>query len=338
MTNAHESSQPVPVFYDELAAKETVDILAEVLGPTFELFALSCDEKKQELELAARATFILAGWRPVPAEVIEASKGLLGIHKLGAGLDKISLGAASERGVTVTVSAGLNANQVAEHTILLLLGVLRRLPELDRSVRKGRWLKNELRPRLRRLTGRRVGIIGMGHIGQAVATRLRAFECRLAYHDVSRLSREQENELGIAFVNLDDLLSGSEIITLHLPSTPSTQGLLDRDRLGTLPKGAVIVNTSRGDVIDQGALIELLRSGHIGGAGIDVYAQEPPPMDDPLLALDNVVLTPHVAGSSREGIHDLGVEAKRILDQILAGQVPSEVVDVHSPKPPLRGA
>lgn len=319
MSGRNRATGRALVFYDEVAVPATVDLLRGELGPGFQLEALPRDDRDLELQLAARADLILAGWRAVPREVIQAAERLKGIHKLGAGVDKIDLQAAAERGIPVTTSVGGNAPQVAEHTIMLILAVLRQLPELHASMRRGEWRKNEMRPRLRRLAGRAVGIVGAGNIGRAVAGRLAGFGCDVAYADPHALEPDVEQRLGITRLPLDDLIRRSDVLTVHVPSTDATRGMLDAARLAALPPGAVLVNTSRGDVVDHAALIDSLCAGHLTGAGIDVYPDEPPSPSDPLLHVPGVVLTPHVAGSSHEGVQELGREARTVFEQLLDG-------------------
>lgn len=319
------------VFYNEVAHPETVAILSDGLGPRFRLRSLQHDSAHEELDGCREADFVLAGWRPLSGTTIEAAPRLRAVHKVGAGFDKIDVATAARRGVQVTAGAGVNADQVAEHTIALMLGLLKRLRDGDIAVRAGRWPKNEFRPTMRDLGGSVVAIIGMGTVGSAVARRLRAFDCVLRYTDVERRP-ELERELDLSFGPIDEILRGADLVTVHVPLMPATRGLVGAAELSRLPPTAFLVNTSRGEIIDEGALVEALNTRRIAGAGLDVFAIEPPPQDHPLMRMDHVLLTPHVAGSSRRNIARLADQARDVFDAFLRGvPPPSGVTTVTSP-------
>lgn len=318
------------VFYNEIAHPDTVMVLSDGLGPQFRLHSLQHDSAAEELEGCREADFVLAGWRPLPGHTIEAAARLRAVHKLGAGVDKIDVTTAAKRGVQVTAGTGVNAEQVAEHTIALMLGLLRRLRDGDRAVRDGRWPKNEFRPTMRDLGGSVVAIIGMGTVGSAVARRLRAFDCVLRYTDVQRRP-DLERELDLTFGPIDEILYGADLVTVHVPLMPATRGLVGAAELSRLPPKALLVNTSRGEVVDEGALVEALTSRRIAGAGLDVLAVEPPPPDHPLMRMDQVLLTPHVAGSSRRNIARLAEQARDVFDAFLRGAPPPSGVTTVTP-------
>ena len=194
------------IFYDEIAASETVKILRGCFGSKYRLIALEEDDHSREVAEGSVADFILAGWRPISKDILLQSTRLRAIHKMGAGVDKIPIDLATQCGVSVTVSAGLNAAQVAEHTIMLMLSVLRCLTESDSSIRRGSWLKNELRPKLRSLSAQTVGIIGFGSVGRAVAERLLPFGCKLVYCDAVRVKESLERELQVSYMGFESLL------------------------------------------------------------------------------------------------------------------------------------
>lgn len=314
------------VFYCEVAAPETVGIMRKAFGPKYELWALPEDDVALEREGFSRADLILAGWRPAPGASIRAGKNIRLIYKLGAGIEKIDLQEAARQNIPVCAAGGSNAAQVAEHTILLMLALLRRLPEAERTLRQGQWLKNEFRPRLRSLSGRTVGIVGLGRIGRAVARRLAAFDTNLLYYDALRPTPEEEADMGVAYRQLPDLFDQADIVTLHVPLTPQTEGMIGRELLDRLHEEAILVNTSRGNVIDEAALVERLQTKQILGAGLDVFAQEPPDTSDALFALDNVIVTPHIAGSCRENIQMLAQAARRSYEAVLRGETPPDLV------------
>lgn len=238
--------------------------------------------------------YLLTMSTPVGQDWMERLPSLRLVQKLGAGSDRIDLEAARQRGIRVAITRAQNAISVAEHAILLMLAVLRNLLALDRDLRQGRWAKWEYRERSFELFGKRVGIVGFGAIGRAVAERLKGFGTQLAAYDVVKV----DESLGVRQLGLRELFSFAEIVTIHLPLTPETRGLIGRDLLSLLPPHGVLVNTARGGIVDEQALESLLREGRLAGAGLDVFSVEPPSPDHPLLKLPNVVATPHVGGGT----------------------------------------
>lgn len=244
-----------------------------------------------------RADVAFANWFGVNASALAAATRLRLIHKLGAGVDKIDQDACRAHGVTLARIAGGNAVPVAEHTIMLMLAALRRLPEIETRTRSGEWFKEDARVLQRQLSGRRVGLVGLGAIGQAVARRLAGFEVDIVYYDPIRLPTNHERELSVAYLELEELLATSDIVSLHLPLLSSTRGLLSAERIKKLKADAVVVNCARGGLVDEGALAEALRTNRVLAAGLDTFSQEPP-TGSPLLSLPNTVVTAHVAGAT----------------------------------------
>jgi len=259
-------------------------------------FAESYEDDDQHAVLNT-AEVAFANWGKVDAAAISAAPRLRLIHKLGAGVDKIDQDACRERDVALARVGGGNATPVAEHTVMLMLAALRRLPEIDARTRTGEWFKEDARVIQRQLSGRRVGLVGLGAIGQAVARRLTGFEVDLAYFDPVRLSREREADLGVEYVDLDELLRTSDIVSLHLPLTNETRGVLDAERIQALKPECVVINCARGGLVDEAALLEALSTHRILAAGLDTFQKEPP-VDNPLLELPNTVVTGHVAGAT----------------------------------------
>ena len=221
------------------------------------------------------------------------------IQLLSAGYDRADIAAARRAGVPIANNGGANAVAVAEHALMLMLAVYRRLPLQHDNVRRGRWRGNET-PRVHELRGRTLGLVGLGMIGKKTARLARAFGMTVQYYDVARLDEDAEDALGIRFRLLGEILRSSDIVSLHLPLNPSTRHLIGARELALLKPTAVLVNTSRGPVVDEAALIEALSAGRILGAGLDVFDKEPPEADNPLFSLDNVVLTAHLAGPTAE--------------------------------------
>ncbi|MEH3139336.1 MAG: 2-hydroxyacid dehydrogenase [Mycobacterium kyogaense] len=227
--------------------------------------------------------------RPLSARDIKRGGRLRLVHKLGAGVNTIAVDAATARGIAVANMPGANAPSVAEGTLLLMLAALRRLPELDAATRAGKgWPPDpSLGETVRDIGGCTVGLIGYGNVAKSVERIVTAMGARVVH-----TSTRDDGTPG--WRTLADLLAECDIVSLHLPLTDATHGLLGREALAAMKAGAVLVNTSRGPIVDEFALADALRSGHLAAAGLDVFGVEPVPADNPLLTLPNVVLTPHV--------------------------------------------
>ena len=267
-------------------------------GWTYEL-ADSVD-LDQRARLVRDAEILFCGSASPSDEMLAAATRLRFVQKLGAGFDNINVDLCKSMGVGLARLSGNNAVAVAEHTLLLMLAVYKRLRLLENQVRGGGWGKDVARNGNRELRGKVVGTIGMGQIGREVAKRLRGFETTVIYYDVQRAPAEIESALGIEFVDLDDLLRRADIVTLHIPAFPETHHLINEERLRLMKEGSVLINCARGELVDQPALVAALVSGRLSGAGLDCVAEERPGGGEPFLGLENVVLTPHVAGVSIE--------------------------------------
>jgi phosphoglycerate dehydrogenase-like enzyme len=263
----------------------------------------------------ADAWAVVAGSERYGAEVFEAAPVLHAIVRFGAGYDAIDLAAATEAGVAVCVTPGANAEAVADLTLALMLACLRQVPALAASVRQGRWRPPTL---ARDLAGGTVAIVGLGAIGSAVARRLRGFDCTLL--GVDPHPSDATIGLDVAMVGLDTALRRADVITLHAPL--GGPPLLGRRELSLLQSHAVVVNTARGGLIDETALVDALREGTIGGAGLDVFTQEPLAADHPLVALDSVVLTPHASAFTQLAVRQTTDAVAKALRALLSGHVP----------------
>jgi phosphoglycerate dehydrogenase-like enzyme len=218
------------------------------------------------------------------------------VQLLSAGYDSVDLEAARRAKVPVANNGGANAVSVAEHTLMLILTVSRKVIWQHGNVAAGRWRGNGPAPRMYELFGKTLGIVGLGTIGKKVARLAQAFGMRVQYYDIARLSEDAEDALGVRFRLLRELLQTSDVVSLHVPLNASTRGMIGADALAQLKPAAILVNTCRGPVVDEAALCAALSGGKLFGAGLDVFDQEPPRGDNPLLSLDNVVLTAHFAG------------------------------------------
>lgn len=254
--------------------------------------------------------------KPVTAEVLSSAPRLRLVQKIGVGVNTIDLEAARSRRVAVANMPGTNTQAVTEAALMLMLAVLRDLPNFDRASRaEGGWspggVSRDRRNSLGELRGRTVGLVGGGAVASRLVEPLRALGARVVYADKS-----ERPDLGIERRDLDALLEESDVVSLHVPLTAETEGLMDRSALGRMKPGSVLVNTARGGLVEEAALLQALTNGHLRAAGLDVLAEEPPPPDHPFLALDNVVLTPHVAWLTRETLYrsfDVALENVRRL-------------------------
>lgn len=269
----------------------------------------------------------------IDAELIEGAGDQLGlIASFGAGTDHIDLAAAKKRGIMVTNTPGVFTDDTADLAMALIIGVPRRVREGVELVRRGEWTGWAPSGMLgRQLGGKVLAIVGMGRIGQAVAYRARAFGLKIAYHNRHRLPDALETMFGAQYVeDLDDLVAMADILTLHCPATADTIGTMDARRIGLMKPCSSFINTARGDLVDQDALIAALESGALGGAGLDVYPEEPK-VEKRLLAHPNVMTLPHIGSATMEGREASGekvianirfwVDGHRPPDQVLEGLV-----------------
>jgi phosphoglycerate dehydrogenase-like enzyme len=242
------------------------------------------------------------------------------IQQPAVGFDVIDHRAAAEFGIPLANAAGFNADTVADWTLMGMLTVVRQGALADREMRAGGWRPAGLRARdMRALT---VGIVGMGNIGRQVAARLAGFGSRVVYHDVI-----EHAVPGCERVAFDELLERSDIVTLHVPLDGASRALIGRAELARMRPGAILCNASRGPIVDEAALVEALASGHLGGAALDVFEVEPPAADSPLRSMDNVFLSPHVAGGSEQARANLLEQTAANIRRVLAGQQPVNVVN-----------
>lgn len=252
----------------------------------------------------------------VKASVIEAGKNLKLIARGGVGLDNIDVEAARARGITVLNTPGASARSVAELAVGLMFAVLRKISWADAALKRGRWEKKRCQGQ--ELGGKTLGVVGTGSIGREVIRMAKGLgmEVMATKRDLSQVPPELE-ELGVPLIPLDDLLRQADIVTLHLPATDDTKNLFDASTIAKMKKGAVLINCARGGIVDEAALAEALEKGHLSGAGVDVFAEEPPPEDNPLLKFENVVLMPHAGASTDEGQFRVGLEvAEKVIEAL----------------------
>jgi phosphoglycerate dehydrogenase-like enzyme len=281
-------------------AAETVQFAREMTPPGFALIAASPTNPAYREALVA-AEYLLGNVEGMDAAFYRSAPRLRLVQLFSAGYDRIDINAARAAGVLIANNGGANSRAVAEHTILLMLAVYRRLVRQHAMVSAGRWRGNQPVPPMFELQGRTLGVIGLGAIGKRVARiAMGGFDMRVQYNDIIRLSEDAEDAMGVRYRLLAELLQTSDIVTLHVPLTARTHRMISTAQLALMQPHAVLINCSRGAVIDLEALHEALTSGRIAGAALDVFPVEPPSPSEPLLTLDNVALTAHLAGSSRE--------------------------------------
>jgi D-3-phosphoglycerate dehydrogenase len=264
---------------------------------------------------------ITRGGIRVTRDIMASSPRLRAIGVHGIGCDHVDLIAARELGKVVLNTPEALSVTVAEMAIAMMLSLTRRIAVADRAVRTGGWDRKYTDLIGIELHGKNVGLIGLGRIGAATARRLKAFDVRLIYWSRTR-HPDLEHELGLEWMNLHELLEISDIVSLHIPRAPETQHLIGARELASIKRGAMIVNTARGNIIDETALIEALRSGRVAGAALDVFEQEPVKPNNPLLGMDNVVLAPHLGASSLEAMQRMATQVAQGVIDVLEGKEP----------------
>jgi len=271
--------------------------IARELGPVgFELALVTRESAEFAAALGAAEYMVCYPTVKMHDAFYAAAPRLRLVQLLSAGYDDVDLAAARRAKVPIANNGGANAISVAEHAMMLMLTVARRVIWAHGSVSAGRWRGNGPSPRMYELFGKTLGIVGLGTIGKKVARLGKAFGMRVEYYDIARLNEDAEDALGVRFRLLNEVLANADVVSLHVPLNDSTRGMIGAGELARIKPTAILINTSRGPVVDERALHHALSTGKLFGAGLDVFDQEPPPPDNLLLKLDNVVLTAHFAG------------------------------------------
>src|SRR6266849_317827 len=273
-------------------------------------------------EIADADALIVRSSTKVTAELLDQAKKLRTVGRAGVGVDNIDLDAATKRGVLVMSTPGGNAISVAEHTFALLLALARQVPQLDKAIHEGRWEKSSAAGT--EVRGKTLGLIGLGRIGSEVAVRAEAFDMRVLAYD-PYISEAAAHEISVELVPLEKLLGESDFVSLHTALSPATQNLISAVTIRKMKDGARVINTARGELIDEAALAEALKSGKLAGAAVDVFVEEPP-KNSPLVGLPNLIATPHVAGSTAEAQEEVGTQvAVQIKDYLAEGIIRNAV-------------
>ena len=275
------------------------------------------DQEKLK-ELVRDVSAIIVRSKPkVTKEIIDAAPNLKVIARAGVGLDNIDVEYAKSKGIEIVNAPAASSRSVAELAIALIFNVARKIAFADRKMRDGVWAKKQCMGF--ELEGKTLGVIGFGRIGYSVAKMASAIGMKILIYDVNK-DYERAREVGGKFVELEELLKNSDVVTIHVPLLESTYHLINEERLKLMKPTAVLINTSRGAVVDTNALVKALQEGWIAGAGLDVFEEEPLPKDHPLTKLDNVVLTPHIGASTVEAQERAGIEVAEKVVKVLKGE------------------
>ncbi|MCB0116688.1 MAG: 2-hydroxyacid dehydrogenase [Caldilineaceae bacterium] len=317
---------PKVLFFTNLSS-EVVARLIEPAPADFEVQVLSAklpvDEK---CAAAADAEYFILFPSAIEDAVVRAAPNLKLIQLVSAGFDKMPMQLLADLGIPVANNGGTNSIDVAEHTLALILGLYRLLPQMDANVRNDGWKAIDSGRTTYTIHGKTVGIVGMGNIGRRVAALVKAFGARVLYYDAFPVAAETEQALGVTHVDLPDLLQQADIVTLHVPLNEHTQGLIGAEQLALMKPTAMLVNTCRGPVVDEKALTAALTARKIAGAALDVLEQEPPATDNLILQRDNVLLTPHTAGVTVDTWARRGEFIFENIQRVHRGETPLAVV------------
>jgi phosphoglycerate dehydrogenase-like enzyme len=301
--------------------------MVKALTPAgFELIPADVDTP-QFYEAAAQAEYYLGFARRMGNDFFRAAPNMKLVQLTSAGYDQVDPEAAKKAKVPVANNGGANAIAVAEHTMMLMLAVFKRCVQFHNSVVAGNWrVGNPADVRVHEISGATLGLVGLGNIGKKVARRAKAFDMKVQYYDIKRLTEDQEDALGVRFVLFDELLRTSDVVSLHVPLDDSTRNMIGARELAMMKRESILVNTCRGPVVEENALYAALKDNKIFGAGLDVMVEEPPQAKHPLFSLQNVILTPHSAGPTWENYSARFRNGFDNIQRVAAGRAPLWVV------------
>jgi D-3-phosphoglycerate dehydrogenase/(S)-sulfolactate dehydrogenase len=306
-----------PASYVDMLQKADFD----VVYPKNSIFTRGDCSEAETIDELSVCDAVIAGGEVFSPNVLAALPKLRVIARSGVGYDKVNVAAATKQSVVLTITPTANHESVAEHALMLMLAAAKRLGFNDRKTRSGEWPMQPSFP----VRGTTVGILGLGRIGRSFATRVRALGVQLVATETYP-DEEFVRENMIELVAFDELLARSDYLSIHCPLNDETRGRFDRSAFAQMKPNSILVNTARGGLVVESALIEALQNGHLGGAGLDCFEQEPPAMDNPLFRLDQVVCTPHVAGSDERSQEDMGIEAADCIIKLYSGTWPTDAV------------
>jgi len=309
------------VVYWNRATEDVYDVIRGQMPTGWTLVTLQGETTREWRAQIRDVDFMIVADWAITAEDLAAAPKLRMIHHQGVGHERIDKQALKARGVPLALCPAGTTIGVAEHTMLLILAVYKRLVVADTKMRQGIWLQWGLRSTSFELCGKTLGLVGFGRIGQAVAKRAHTFDAKIVYHDTFIPTPPAEAKVwGVESVGLDDLLRRSDIVSVHVPMTDETRKFMNAARFAQMKRSAVFINTSRGVVVDEPALIRALQDKVIAGAGLDVFEKEPIQPENPLLTMDNVILTPHIAAGTVDALTEKMQAVFANLERCLRGE------------------
>lgn len=322
-------SEQTIVFAQGIEMPPDILALVQQMKPAgFTLQMLPPSASAEEIAAAIREAEYLVGFpRFLPNEAYAAATRLKLLQVLSAGYDYLNIEGARQARIPICSNGGANSVAVAEHAVMLILAVYRKLVAFHQNVAAGRWHQGIPRTvDIYELEGKTVGLVGLGNIGRQVTRRVQAFDAQVIYYDVFRLSPQDEQALGAQYVPLNTLLETADVVSLHVPLNDSTRHMIDAQALGRMKPSAIVINTCRGEVIDEPALIDALQQRRILAAGLDTQAKEPSDPSNPLLTLPNVTLTPHSAGPTVDSYRKRFHNGYANIERVAHGQPPLWII------------
>lgn len=315
------------LYAQRLVPPEIMQMARELLPSGFSLEWLEQGEASAIRQAKFAQADIMFAYPGNPsADDLAGARRLKLFQVLSAGYEWLDLAAFKRANIPVANNGGANAPTVAEHTILLILAVYKKLPLHHNTLRAGRWLGAQETLNMREFRGKTLGIIGFGRIGREVAQIARGFQAAICYYDAVRAPEAVEQALGATWVSFDELLTKADVVSIHTPLTSETNGFINARAFALMKPSAILINTSRGPVVDESALLAALRERRIAGAGLDVFVAEPLPADSPLLSLENVVLTSHIAGVTLDTWSRRLAFSFANAQRVASGQAPESII------------
>jgi phosphoglycerate dehydrogenase-like enzyme len=314
------------VLYAEPLPEDLQAIVRAALPAGWAFNVVQTKERDELRRRVATADFVIVASTKVDADLLRAAPRLKHVQHQGVGYDNVDVAACRAAGMTVGLTPEGTTIGVAEHTFLLILALYKHLREAEGKLRAGGWPVWELRARSFEIAGKTIGLVGFGRIGRAVAARALAFEARVVYYDPVRAPADAEESLRATYRPLDALLGEADIVSLHLPLSAQTRRVIGARELQLMQRHAVLINTARGPLVDEAALIAALKAGTIAGAGVDVFEQEPTPADNPLLTLENVVVTPHISAGTADAFGTKMQAVMANFQRVVRGEAPINLV------------
>jgi D-3-phosphoglycerate dehydrogenase len=290
---------------------EAYEMLNHTLSDKFELDYI---KDQEELNKVSDLEYVILRTLKIDGDVIKNNKNLKLIQRWGAGYDSVDIQEANRKNIPVSVATGINSCAVAEHTILLIFALYRHLIPLNEKIKNGIWDRTTYASNSYTISGKTIGLVGLGAIGKMVAQKSQALGAKVQYYDLFRMDNDVEDSMGVKFTELDTLFETSDIVSIHLPLTTDTVNLISKNELNLMKKDAVIVNTSRGGIINENDLADALEKGNILGAALDSFVEEPYPKEGRFNCIENIIMTPHIGGTVVDLVKPM---VKKVTDNIV---------------------